>query len=240
MYANGNPLTLTEEGATLAGKKGEVVALFADLRGFSNWCESQPIENVAELMTVQFERVVQICADQHHSFHKFLGDGFVLVWEPGEVLNLEQCLAHAIDAAFELHKKYWYVAKEMGYPIPSGYGVGISIGEAIRIQPSTFFEQMNEVDFVGYPLNCAARLQTLAEGYGTVVCARTAEMLTRGPLLYPDVSGFRRELTAPPHPVVQRAAGMKGLKDADRTGFRYLTYVDSQPKLWRVTGIPAS
>lgn len=30
-------------------------------------------------MRSQFERVIQICNDHHHDFHKFLGDGFVLV-----------------------------------------------------------------------------------------------------------------------------------------------------------------
>lgn len=46
--------------------------------------------------------------------------------------------------------------------VPSGYGIGIAAGDAVLPQPETFLAEFNEIDFVGYPLNCAARLQTLA------------------------------------------------------------------------------
>jgi len=240
MYTKNVDFTLTSGTSELSGLRTDVVALFSDIRGFSNWCETQSLDNVADLMTIQFERVIQICNDHHHSFHKFLGDGFVLLWEPDEDLTLDHCLAHALDAAFHLHKKYWYLSKDLAYPAPSGYGVGIAVGQAIRIQPETFLREMNEVDFVGYPLNCAARIQTLASGYGTVVCSATARMLERSPdqFLHPSVPGFRRSLISPPNAILERAAQLKGLRSADRTDFRYLSYIDGQAQLWGVTGIP--
>jgi len=189
-------------------------------------------------MKIQFERVVQICNDHHHSFHKFLGDGFLLLWEPDDEMGLSACLAHALDA-FHLHKAYWYLSRDRAYAMPDGYGVGISVGKAIRIQPETFIKEMNEVDFVGYPLNCAARMQTLAAGYGTVVCSTTAGMLEHDAdnFLYPTVFGFRRQLHFPSETLVKRAASMKGLRAVDRTDFRYLCFADGQSRLWRGSGM---
>ena len=75
----------------------------------------------------------------------------------------------ALAAAFEIHKRYWYIAQQLRFPSPSGFGIGISLGEVVRIDPETFIPEMNEPDFVGYPMNCGARLQKLAGPYGTVI-----------------------------------------------------------------------
>lgn len=192
-------------------------------------------------MKAQIERVIQICNDHHHHFHKFLGDGFVLIWEADNTLTIDDCLRHALDAAFHLHKKYWYLSMDVSYPTPSGYGIGISLGEAVRIQPETCLIEMNEVDFVGYPLNCAARMQALAAGYGTVMCSTAVKKIQRDPkqFLYPNTPAFRRSLILPSDGSLKKAANMKGLRSEDRSGFTYLSFVDSQERLWRTNGIPS-
>jgi class 3 adenylate cyclase len=240
MYTKGTNFTLASGDSILSGARKQVVTLFSDLRGFSNWCETQSPETVAALMKIQIERVIQICNDHHHHFHKFLGDGFVLLWEADDEITIDNCLRQAIDAAFHLHKKYWNLSQEVTYSTPSGYGVGISLGEAIRIQPETSLKEMNEVDFVGYPLNCAARMQILAAGYGTVVCSTTARKLQEDPngFLFPNSPGFRRTLLKPPESQLRIAAYMNGLRSDDRSGFRYLSFSDAQQQLWKTEGVP--
>ncbi len=39
-------------------------------------------------------------------------------------------------------------------------------GEVVRIDPETMIPEMNEADFVGYPMNSGSRLQKLAGPYG--------------------------------------------------------------------------
>lgn len=240
MYVKNMTLTYSEGKSSIAGRRVNVVALFCDLRGFSNWCESVDVEQVESLMRIQFERVIQICNDHYHDFHKFLGDGFLLVWEETQEMPLHVCLAHALDAAFHLHKKFWYLSTEIGYGLPPGYGVGISVGEAVLLQPETFISELNEVDFVGYPLNCAARLQILANGYGTVLCSSTIALIERNSndLLYDSVAAFRRVLIPPIQEALEKASGMKGLRASDRTGFRYLVFDVGYKRLWKATGIP--
>lgn len=241
MYVKNASLTLSDTDSTVAGRRVNVVALFCDLRGFSNWCETVDVAEVESLMRSQFERVIQICNDHHHDFHKFLGDGFVLVWEVSEEVSIHTCLARALDAAFHLHKKYWFLASESEGTVPPGYGVGIAVGEAVLLQPETFLKELNEVDFVGYPLNCAARLQTLAGPYGTVMSAAAVDLVTsnKASLLYEEEPAFRRLLFPPNESERAKALGMKGLREVDGTGFRYLVFEGGYLRLWKSTGIPS-
>jgi adenylate cyclase len=133
MYTKGANFTIVDGDSNLSGVRSQVVVLFADLRGFSTWCNSASLEQVSEVIKIQYERVIQICNDFHHSFHKFLGDGFLLLWEPDAELNLTVCAKHALDASVEVHKKYWYLAQDLSYETPLGYGIGLSLGSAIRI-----------------------------------------------------------------------------------------------------------
>lgn len=145
------PISVTEE-------KVNIVVLYADIRQFSRWLFSVSPEQAAELIRIEYERVIQLAHDYYHTFHKFLGDGYLLIWEVDDVDSFENVLSLAIGAAFEIHKKYWYTSKELKYLAPEGLGIGIACGEAVRVQPETYIKEFNEPDFIGYPMNCGARL----------------------------------------------------------------------------------
>ena len=240
MYKKATAFGLEVGKGGLYGTRSSVVALFADMRGFSNWSENQPLDHVAALVKTQFERVSQVCGRHGQPFRKFMGDGFVLLWEPEGDDDLPRCLAIALDAAFELHHDYSQQLDVHGGPAPAGYGIGISVGEAIRIQFEALAADGGEVDFVGYPLNCAARMQTLACGYGTVVCATTASILVDDPerFLHTGPTRICRKLLPPDPDMLARAAVTKGLKPSDRTGFRHLSFTDGQDWAWQATGVP--
>jgi class 3 adenylate cyclase len=239
MYKRNSAFTLAQASHQRFGTRSRVVALFADMRGFSNWSETQPLDHVADLVKQQFGYVMQICDDHHQPFQKFLGDGFVLLWELASDEDLDRCLGSALDATFALHKGYADLAQSLPYPAPAGYGVGISVGEAIRIQFEPYLSDSSEVDFVGYPLNCAARMQTLASGFGTALCASTVAALQGNPERYLRtlMPGFGRRLLTPPQDMLDRAAVTKGLKPADREGFRHLSFVDGEEWLWRTSSV---
>jgi class 3 adenylate cyclase len=242
MYVKNRSFTITEGHSAVAGRRVNVVALFCDLRGFSNWCERVDVNQVEALMRAQFEQVLQICNDHHHDFHKFLGDGFVLVWEESVEISLHTCVARALDATFDLHKKYWYFRRDEMTDVPPGYGVGIASGDAVLLQPETILAELNEIDFVGYPLNCAARLQTLAGAFGTVLSASVAGLMRsdKSALLYEDEPAFRRLLLPPNAVGLAKAASMKGLRNADQTGFQHLVFDGGYRNLWKTRGIPTA
>jgi len=233
MYTKGMTFSLSEGKSRFSGVRCEVVALFADLRLFSDWSIRAPLDQVAEVMKVQYERMIQISNDQHPAFHKMLGDGFLLLWEEDSEMDATLCLQLALDAAFELHKKYWHFACALSYEVPPGFGVGISVGQAIKVEPETFLAELNEVDFLGYPLNCAARMQALAGAFEIAVCSTTRQRISRRPadLLCQDPA-FQRELRDPSKLECERARNMRGLNTGDQTGFGYLSWPAVQRKLW--------
>lgn len=155
-----NKLSIENNPIKLTGHKVNGVVLFADLRGFSQYTLNAKPADVASLVQVIYERVIQTGNDYQINFHKFLGDGFMVVWERSadRVVNL------AVEAAFEIHKKYWYYQKENN-AAPEGFGIGITAGAIFKVQPETFIREFNELDYVGYKVNFAARLQSSAGAY---------------------------------------------------------------------------
>ncbi len=235
MYFDKNAaLTLAEGKSVVHGTQIEVVVLYADIRGFSTWSQTATLESVADFLQIQYERAAQMLNDFHPAFMKLLGDGFLLVWETDGEMALDVNLRHALDAAHEVHLKYFYVAKDLDYKVPKGYGVGLSIGVAIKVQPETILKELNEIDVVGYPLNCGARMQELSGPYGVTLCSTTVSHILRNPegFLYPGVPGFTRVLHKPTLTALAKAAGMNGLKADDQTDFRHLTFPATQKALW--------
>jgi class 3 adenylate cyclase len=220
------------------GEKLDAVVVYADLRGFAQWSLGSSPQQITRVIEVVYDRVIQLAFFYKHTFHKFLGDGFVLIWEVRDHGTRGEALHWALEAAFEIHKRYWYIAKELQFPSPLGFGIGISCGEVIRIDPETFIPELNDPDFVGYPMNSGARLQKLAGPYGTVidnVCTGIAEQ-DRLRVLRENNDVLRLELIKPHNKAVAMANSMTGLNQDDIFGFRYVLWPYVKNALWNVDG----
>ncbi len=240
MYLKNHSLTLTNKESVIRGEKLDVVAVYADLRGFSHWSLVATPNQITRVIEVVYDRVIQLAFFYKHTFHKFLGDGFVLIWEVADHGSRAAALHWALEAAFEIHKRYWFIAKSLEFPSPLGFGVGISCGEVVRIDPETFIAEINEPDFVGYPMNSGARLQKLAGPFGTVVdkaAAKEAEQFPRQ-VLRDRNNVLRFELLAPNDKAKVMANKLAGLHSADVTGFRYVVWPYVKDSLWHVDGRP--
>jgi adenylate cyclase len=240
MYLKQTSLTLTEKQSLIHGEKLDVVVVYADLRGFAQWSLSMNAEEVIRIIEVVYDRVIQLAFFYRHTFHKFLGDGFVLIWEVKDHGTRAEALHWALAASFEIHKRYWYIAKRLHFPSPSGFGIGISTGEVVRIDPETFIPEMNEADFVGYPMNSGARLQKLAGPYGTVLDNAGVEIAERYPdrVLRQRNDILRLELVKPHNKAIALADKFTGLHENDVYGFRYVTWPYVKDALWHVDGRP--
>ncbi|MDP3142613.1 MAG: adenylate/guanylate cyclase domain-containing protein [Candidatus Omnitrophota bacterium] len=230
--------TVTNKPLKATGQIVEIVVLYADIRNFSEWANSASPVQVAELVEIEYERVVQLAQDYKHSFHKFLGDGFLLIWETSDFGSIADALHFATGAAFEIHKKYWYVSKDLGYCAPKGLGVGIACGKAVKVLPETFIKELNELDFVGYPMNCGARLQSLSGPYGVVLDSNGVEAAAEnsGRVLRNGNSVLELSLLDPTPKALEKASSLKGLTKRDRLGFKYLIWPELQNKLWITDG----
>ncbi len=232
-------MTIEKLPISVTGEKVDIVVLFADIRNFSSWLHNVSAEQAAELIQIEYEKVIQLAHDYYHTYHKFLGDGFLLIWEITDVDGFENALSLAIGAAFEIHKKYWYSSKDLRFNSPEGLGIGIACGEAVRVQPESFIKEMNEPDFVGYPMNCGARIQNLANPYGVVVDSYGALLAKKSPdhiLSTASSRALHKHLLRPTENALKVAAEMKGLSDRDKTDFRYIIWPYNQDHLWETDG----
>lgn len=234
MYMKGAQPQFEKRTSQLQGKEVSVVSMFADLRDFSSWLIKTRVEEVADLIKGQYEQMIQVCCDCHVDFLKPLGDGFLMLWEADETVDMKTCLKRALDAAYNIHNKYAHYKQELPCNKPAGYGIGISQGLAVRIQPETMLTEMNEIDFLGYPLNCSARMQTLSlKAFQTTVCSSVSALLQSNPedFLYPDIPRFARILKVPSPESAKAAQNLKGLKSEDCNDFRHLEWVAAR-KYW--------
>jgi class 3 adenylate cyclase len=238
MYLKNNALTISDRTGSIRGERVNAVIAYADLRGFAHWSLRASPEQVTRVIEVVYDRVIQLSFFYRHTFHKFLGDGFLLIWEEKDHGSLAEALRWALAASFEIHKRYWYIARQLSFPSPLGFGIGISCGEVIRIDPETFIPEMNEPDFVGYPMNSGSRLQKLAGPYGTVLDRRGVReaMMNAGRVLRADNPVLRLELIKPNNKAVSLADKFTGLHEEDVFGFEYVTWPYVKDALWKIDG----
>lgn len=238
MYLKNNALSISDHATSIRGERENAVIAYADLRGFAPWSLHATPEQVTRVIEVVYDRVIQLSFFYKHTFHKFLGDGFLLIWEAKDHGSLGEALHWALSASFEIHKRYWYIARQLNFPSPLGFGIGISCGEVIRIDPETFIPEMNEPDFVGYPMNSGSRLQKLAGPYGTVIDSRGAREATLNParILRDENPVLRLELIKPNNKAVSLADKFTGLHVDDVFGFQYVTWPYVKDALWKVDG----
>ncbi|TMI46684.1 adenylate/guanylate cyclase domain-containing protein [Candidatus Bathyarchaeota archaeon] len=226
--------------------KVEIVVLYADIRDFSRWSNSALPGQVAQVVEICYERVHQLFQDFHHSFHKLLGDGFLLVWEVKDFSREEANKCHracgalrcAINAAYEIHKKYLLAKRSLPFSTPDGFGISIAVGQVYRIRVRTLLSELDEDDYVGYAMNAGSRLQRLA-GPNEIILDSAASRICRecpNELLLARYPDFELRLVDPSIRVKKEAEGLKGLKSGDARFFKYLVSPSSRDYLRKADG----
>ena len=152
----------------------EAVVMFFDLRGSTRWANEAAEKNFhyVKIFIDEFRdwawRQATASAQGHPKRVKFLGDGFMYVWEispdcvtdsASAVANLAYDLCTNYSSWIEENKK-----RKFPWGTPDGLGIGVDIGSAIRLT----FESGSE-DYLGSPMNIAAKMQNLARPCGGVV-----------------------------------------------------------------------
>ncbi|MBI3765863.1 MAG: hypothetical protein HY277_05100 [Ignavibacteriales bacterium] len=97
---------------------------------------------------------------------------------------------------------------------------------------------LNEPDFVGYPMNCGSRLQKLAGPYGTVIDSVAAKVADQNPerVLRQNNHILRLEMMKPHNKAIAIASKLTGLQEDDIFGFRYVVWPFVRDALWKADG----
>ena len=152
---------LSEGNDQLSGKRQDVVVLFSDLRGFTEYSESREPEGLVAELNQYFNAMLQPIQAHGGVVDKFMGDAIMAVWgvpegRPDDSLRALQA-AQAMNEALKVHNE----ERAAQGLTPLKQGIGLHLGEAVAGDIGTPTRRQYTV--VGDPVNIASRLESMTK-----------------------------------------------------------------------------
>ena len=147
-------------GVRLGGDRRQVVILFADIRGYTEFAEHRDPEVVVDVLNHYFQSLADIVSAHHGDIDKYVGDQIMAIFQGPNMAR------DAVDCALALQE----VMVELGAENPDwelDIGVGVDIGDVVMGAMGS----KNRMDYtvLGDHVNLAARLCAAAEAKQTLV-----------------------------------------------------------------------
>jgi adenylate cyclase len=152
---------LMVEGASTASEIRRVAVMFVDFRSFTAAARLRPPQEVVERLDGAFAILVEIL-DRHGGIvNKFLGDGFLALFNaPFEVPGAAQ---HAVAAAREMLVAMERINEATTWPLR--IGIGLHFGEVVAGNIGS--PRRKEYTVIGDTVNFAARLEALNKQFNS-------------------------------------------------------------------------
>jgi adenylate cyclase len=139
----------------IGGKKVDITCLFADIRGFTGYSETQTPEDLVAVLNLYLAAAADAVLAHEGTVDKFLGDA-VMAWynaplpQPDHTLRAVKTALSIRDAIDKLHKEL---------PVESqlDFGIGIHYGDAVLGWIGT--EKRLEYTAIGDSVNTTKRIQ---------------------------------------------------------------------------------
>jgi len=174
--------------------------LCVDVRNFSDFLCSNMEEDVFKLIK-EFTSNLLSCINQFGygcSYYKLMGDGALVIWDTASV--------NAINEALLIFDSYTdFLNEELFKPFTNLALAGALVMEKVfKYEISAELSELKYRDYVGYGINLACRLQSLARANELVL----NEILTKFGTIK-----FRVDKS---HEIIRELQTLKGLKEEDR------------------------
>jgi adenylate cyclase len=159
----------------LGGQKKIVTVVFADITSFTTLLDSNPVEQVVEVLNRFFETVVPVIFKHGGMLDKFLGDGVMAVFGIPDETDMDpvkaiHCAVDIQQGVNELKEKL--VADGLfSIEVCIGISTGLVVAGNIGSQ-----EQMNYT-VIGEPVNLAQRLESISSPGEIIVSSFTTDLL---------------------------------------------------------------
>jgi adenylate cyclase len=151
----------------------DVVALFADLRGFTGITEQTEVGHVVEMLNEYFAILTEAAYQRDGTIFNMAGDSLLVGFNVP--LPQKDAAARALQCAQGMVLRFAPVGRqwERRFGIATGVGVGICRGEAIigNIGSPHYISYT----IIGNPVNTAARLMQMAAANEVLVCGQFFE-----------------------------------------------------------------
>jgi len=146
---------LDPNSLALGGKRIDITILFADIRGFTSYSETQSPEQLVSVLNRYLAAGAEAVLDEEGTVDKFLGDA-VMAWFNAPVPQTDHTL-RAVRCALKLRERIAALHAIMPPEAHLAFGVGIHYGDAVLGLIGT--EKRLEYTAIGDSVNTTKRLQ---------------------------------------------------------------------------------
>ncbi|EBA17520.1 Probable adenylate cyclase [Roseobacter sp. SK209-2-6] len=156
------------------GRQEEMVVMFTDVRGFTEWSEGRAPEEVGAYISEFRHRVSKAAGVSGGMIDKFIGDAAMILFRGGDAA---QRSLSCVDALLQELRDWGAERQAMGRnPVRAGIGLHMGdvfsgvVGDEARLEYSVF----------GDTVNIAARLEELTKSAGVAVVTSAAVLEAAG------------------------------------------------------------
>jgi adenylate cyclase len=139
----------------LGGKRTDITALFADIRGFTTFSENQEPEQLVKVLNRYLAAMADAVLAQEGTIDKFMGDA-IMAWFNAPIPQPDHTL-RAVKTALIIRESVENLYKELPPEAHLAFGVGIHCGEAVLGLIGT--EKRLEYTAISDSVNTAKRIQ---------------------------------------------------------------------------------
>ncbi len=160
---------LDPNSLSLGGKRVDITILFADIRGFTSYSETQSPEQLVSVLNRYLAAGAEAVLDEAGTVDKFLGDA-VMAWYNAPIPQTDHTL-RAVRTALRLRERIRQLHAVLPPEAHLAFGVGIHYGDAVLGLIGT--EKRLEYTAIGDSVNTTKRLQENA-GRNQIVISEPA------------------------------------------------------------------
>jgi len=142
---------------SLKGERRRITVLFSDIRGFTSMAEGMRPEEVVEMLSEFFSRMVDVIIRNHGTIDKFLGDGMMVIF--GAPLDDPYQEEHAVLAAVEMQRELEALCIRWEAEGRRRFKMGIGINSGSAVVGNIGSQEHMEYTAIGDTVNLAARLE---------------------------------------------------------------------------------
>ena len=188
------------EGTYLGEVRNNALVLCVDIRNFSDFLCNNDEGTVFKLIK-EFTSNLLSCINQFGygcSYYKLMGDGVFIIWDETTETSIKEALT-----IFNLYTEF--LNEELFKPYDSLSLAGALVSEKVfKFEISAELSELKYRDYVGYGINLACRLQTLATANELILNEILADKWSV-PYTINETPRMQKDLSH-----------LKGLKDEDR------------------------
>ncbi len=146
---------LDPDSLQLGGKRTDITVLFADVRGFTSFSETQEPEKLVSILNRYLAAMAEAVLSQEGTIDKFMGDA-IMAWFNAPIPQPDHTL-RAVKAALAIRDSFERLYQQLSPQEHLAFGAGIHYGDAVLGLIGT--EKRLEYTAISDSVNTAKRLQ---------------------------------------------------------------------------------